>query len=170
MRSPHHFILLFLVAAISLVTPVFPAAVVETKDVSVTNGLSHLAIGNLHPAHAVSKIVVRDLNTTTGQPINATIDGPASSFGAYVSPSLPNPIHSLLTSFRPLCYTSMASPTFSEIEEVIRLVKERRLPCKQRNRVGSKCTTLVSYFGGQLGICGTPTKSMDCSELAWGAR
>ncbi|KAF8541085.1 hypothetical protein BDD12DRAFT_879491 [Trichophaea hybrida] len=151
MHSPHRFILLFLVATISLVTLVFPSPVVETKKASITDSLSHLAVGNLHSVHAVSKIVARDLDTTTDQPLNATIDKLASSFGA------------------PLCYTSMDSPTFSEIEGVIRLVKEHRQPCKQRNRLGSKCTTLVSYFGGQLGICGTPMKSMDCSELAWGA-
>jgi hypothetical protein len=74
-----------------------------------------------------------------------------------------------LTSFRVTCETTFASPTYSEIEEVKKLVVNAKTWCAQGNPGGSKCTAHASYKGGQLALCGSSNKSMKCEDLAWAA-
>jgi hypothetical protein len=70
MHSLHHFILLFLIATIFLVSSVFSAPV-NTKDLSVPVGVPYVDVNTLRLAPAVSKITVRGLNSTT----DAVTDG-----------------------------------------------------------------------------------------------
>jgi hypothetical protein len=69
-----------------------------------------------------------------------------------------------------ICETSFASPTLSEISGAVgRLSPTAAAKCVQKNAAPSHCTTLASYKGGQIGICGEHLRDMSCKRVAWAA-
>ena len=64
------------------------------------------------------------------------------------------------------CRTSMSSPTFDEIDGVIREV-EKKKKCSQLNPFGSHCTTVTNYKGGSVALCGNWLWAVECNWLAW---
>ena len=65
-----------------------------------------------------------------------------------------------------VCKSSPASPTISEIDGLIDLLKVKTL-CRQGNAIGSLCTKLVSFHGGDVSLCGEWKHWMHCSDVAW---
>lgn len=66
-----------------------------------------------------------------------------------------------------ICETSLASPTFSEIDGLRAKLSKRPPICWQKNGGGSKCTRLVSHYGGVVSLCGTPSKQVECAAVSW---
>jgi len=69
-----------------------------------------------------------------------------------------------------ICETSFASPTLSEISGAVgKLSSTAAAKCVQKNAAPSHCTTLASYKGGQIGICGEHLRDMSCKRVGWAA-
>jgi len=63
------------------------------------------------------------------------------------------------------CKTSNASPSETEILGLIAELKVKG-SCKQNNALGSKCTKLASFHGGDASICGGHKDWMTCLDAA----
>jgi hypothetical protein len=67
------------------------------------------------------------------------------------------------------CDTSMGSPTNTEIEMLYQMFHSHASGsmCVQANGIGSKCTTLGKYNGGEVSLCGSWLYHVKCTEVAW---
>ncbi|KAA8911387.1 hypothetical protein FN846DRAFT_935947 [Sphaerosporella brunnea] len=63
------------------------------------------------------------------------------------------------------CETSWSSPTYPEISGLMDILKTKKGKCKQKNVIGSKCTTIASFLGANAGLCGKPLWTVDCADL-----
>ncbi|KAI5850054.1 hypothetical protein BZA05DRAFT_454322 [Tricharina praecox] len=67
-----------------------------------------------------------------------------------------------------VCETSNASPTFTEIDDLRYKLLKRPPWCVQRNGGGSQCTRLESSKGGDVSLCGSPSRAVECAAISWG--
>ncbi|KAI5801137.1 hypothetical protein EDC01DRAFT_628086 [Geopyxis carbonaria] len=66
-----------------------------------------------------------------------------------------------------ICDTTSASPTRSELEGLVALIRTKGpwMRCMNTNKHGSRCTQQFSYKGAAVSMCG-PTFRMVCQEVA----
>lgn len=68
------------------------------------------------------------------------------------------------------CETSSASPTLTKIEAARKkVVAMGDNLCVIRNMYKSECSTIASYKGGALGLCGGFLYGINCKWIAWAA-
>ncbi|KAI5853864.1 hypothetical protein BZA05DRAFT_468445, partial [Tricharina praecox] len=72
------------------------------------------------------------------------------------------------------CETSWASPTFSEIDELIKragIPHKGLIKCRyfQDNGVGSYCKKVVHYKGGEISMCGKFLQGLTCESVVYAA-
>jgi len=67
-----------------------------------------------------------------------------------------------------ICETSRASPTVEEIKYCFNALYQTPR-CDQTNRFASKCTKLCSRKGGQISVCTSSTKAVNCIDVVWAA-
>ncbi|RPA77727.1 hypothetical protein BJ508DRAFT_416887 [Ascobolus immersus RN42] len=74
---------------------------------------------------------------------------------------------------RAQCETSGASPYADNVQNCINyLIGRGTERCQQKNKFGSKCTTLTRYGNGAIGVCGSsaPEAWNNCNRFGWAAQ
>lgn len=69
------------------------------------------------------------------------------------------------------CETSWASPTFTEIDQMVSQVMRRpnNKPCTNYNGIKSKCSKLESAKGGTISLCGHYGANINCPAVVYAA-
>ncbi|RPB04144.1 hypothetical protein L873DRAFT_1450357 [Choiromyces venosus 120613-1] len=69
--------------------------------------------------------------------------------------------------YTPLCETSLSSPSSVSVIAAAKLLianpPGRR--CKQTNMAGTKCTTIATYEGAKIGLCGNYESWIECAHV-----
>ncbi|KAG0636042.1 hypothetical protein HOY80DRAFT_1090127 [Tuber brumale] len=67
----------------------------------------------------------------------------------------------------PLCETSLSSPSSVSVISAAKLLLAnppgRR--CQQKNMFGTKCTTIATYEGAKIGLCGNYNSWIECAHV-----